>query len=219
MAVDRPDWSGGEVVTTEAPKSTGSHPDWPLAEPVETPKYLETEYPDMKAEIDEREAEIAAEVEAEERELVPVDGELPAQLIADWKADPAGETFRIAEAQSSALAVLEELDADDRQLAESGFHEMPEAAQTAILVELGLGGGGSCKSASEDELDTFAGSDEGAILVPFWRGKAGKNLGMVKQRLERIEAGMSNYERDAAWSWFDALPERAAIAAYCVLAS
>jgi hypothetical protein len=167
------------------------------------------------------EREIVAEAkaeEAEERALMPVDGELPAELISQWDNDPAGADFRRTEAASSALAIMDELDDHDRQLAESSFHDMPETVQSALLTELGLGGGGSCKSATEDELDTFSGSDEGAELVDFWKGRASKNLGMVHQRIKRIVGGLSASEQKAAWQFFDDLPSRGKIAALCVLA-
>ncbi len=72
---------------------------------------------------------------------------------------------------------------------------------------------------SQAELDHFAGSEAGSVLVPFWKGAAARKFGRVQQRIFRIEAGLSQSEQDAVWSWFDDLPERAAIAALCVLAA
>ena len=69
-----------------------------------------------------------------------------------------------------------------------------------------------------DDIEDFSDSPEGEILTDFWRGRTARNLGAVRQRLGRIEAGMSGSERDAAWQWFEAMPSRAKVAALCVLA-
>jgi hypothetical protein len=234
--IDRPDWGSepDEAFVPDPPteaqqrqavakaEKAERYPDWPLVEEPETPQYLATEFPDEAARIRQLDAELEAEVEADERAeghtVMVSDATLPADLAIAWDSDPAGAEYRLAEAQSSALVVLNELDADDRQLAESSFHDMPETVQSALLTELGLGGGGSCKSATEDELDTFSGSDEGAELVDFWKGRASKNLGMVHQRIKRIVGGLSASEQKAAWKFFDDLPSRGKIAALCVLA-
>ncbi len=88
----------------------------------------------------------------------------------------------------------------------------------AILGELSLGDAGSVKSASQAELDHFAGSEAGSVLVPFWKGAAARNFGRVQQRIFRIEADLSQSEQDAVWDWFDDLPSQGRIAVLCTLA-
>jgi len=104
------------------------------------------------------------------------------------------------------------------QTAEAGFHDLSDSAQTAILIELGLGGGGSAKSASKEQLAVFADSPEGHELTDFWQHRTAKNLGMALQRIGRIEAGMSAAEFDSTLEWFEGLSGRAKVVALCVLA-
>ena len=206
------DWS-------EQKNTPGRFADDPAEEPAASAR-LPTEYPDEVAEIRHRDAEIDAEIAREEAGLpVPSGGsDLPARLEAEWRNSSAGYDFRMAEAGGAVEGLLDALNTEDQIEVEQSFHALNGNVQAAILGELGLGGGGATRTASQADIDRFAASELGSVLVPFWRGRAGKNLGMVNQRIGRIEAGMSESDKAAMWSWFDDLPERAAVAALCVLA-
>ncbi len=66
--------------------------------------------------------------------------------------------------------------------------------------------GGSARAASEADLQRFASTPEGAELVKEWRGRAGRKLGVVRQRIDLMLKAMSPADMDRAMAWFDGLP-------------
>ena len=65
--------------------------------------------------------------------------------------------------------------------------------------------GGAVREASEIDLQRFASTPEGAELVQEWRGRAGRKLGSVRARMERMLDNMSPGEEETALAWFDNL--------------
>ncbi len=86
-----------------------------------------------------------------------------------------------------------------------GFDGLPQAAQTAIITELALSPGGAVREADAGELQHFATTEEGAELVQEWRSRAGRKVGTIHDRVQRILGGMSAGEQETALAWFDNL--------------
>ena len=94
---------------------------------------------------------------------------------------------------------------EDKAGFQNGFDALPAGVQTAIVSELALSPGGAVRMASQEELQRFASTPEGAELVAEWRSRAGRKIGDVRARMERILDGMSPAEEEKALDWFDAL--------------
>lgn len=67
----------------------------------------------------------------------------------------------------------------------------------AIFREIGQSYAGRVHHATPDELNEFAGTGAGSILVPKWRGDAGRRLGIALARIDRLEDGMSDETYDS----------------------
>lgn len=185
--------------------------------------YVKTEFPDEVAAMKKRDAEIDAEIAEEDREeganlpTVSDSVSLDPAMVSDWERS-GGADFHLGQVQSTAQALLDAFSSDERATVQSGFDALPDGVQTAVFTELAKAGQGRVQHASEAELEEFSSSPEGEVLTRFWRGKAERNVGIVRQRLSRIEAGMSKSEIESAWAFFEAMPSRAKIAVMCVLA-
>ena len=101
---------------------------------------------------------------------------------------------------------------------QSGFDVLPAGAQTAVFTELALPIGGYVREASEADLQRFASTEEGAELVAEWRSRAGRKLGSIRARMERMLDNMSAGEEETALNWFDDLPSPQAKAVLRALA-
>ena len=93
---------------------------------------------------------------------------------------------------------------DDRQGLQRAFDALPGGAQSAVIEELALHPG-HAGAASEHDLARFAATPEGAELVKEWRGRAARNLALLRSRLARMLARMSAADLDSSLAWFDGL--------------
>ncbi len=191
QSISRPDWS---APADDVPAPVEGRPDWPIepaepAEPAEeAPKYL-----------------------AEPEEVSPDHPPVVELTLTD--EHDAGI------AHGAVTAVLDAIPAADLAGFEAGFDALPPGAQQAIVGELALSDRAELEAwASDDELEEFATTPEGAELVSAWGDEADDRLGMIQARLSRIEANISPAAIDTMWAWFDSLPSAQAKAVYQVLA-
>ncbi len=125
-------------------------------------------------------------------------------MLDDWSRT-GGQEFHLGVAQGAARGVLDAMPVEDKAGFESGFDGLPQAAQTAIISELALSPGGAVREADAGELQHFATTEEGAELVQEWRSRAGRKVGTIHDRVQRILGGMSPGEEETALAWFDNL--------------
>ncbi len=125
-------------------------------------------------------------------------------MLDDW-ARTGGLEFHLGVAQGAAQAVLDAMPVEDKAGFESGFDGLPQAAQTAIITELALSPGGAVRLPNAEELQNFAADEAGGELVQEWRSRAGRKVGIIHDRVQRILGGMSEGEEKTALAWFDNL--------------
>ena len=125
-------------------------------------------------------------------------------MVADWQ-QTGGVEHHLGVAQGAAKAVLDAMPVEDKAGFRGGFDALPQAAQTAIISELALSPGGAVREADAGELQHFATTEEGAELVQEWRSRAGRKVGTIHDRVQRILGGMSDGEQEKALTWFDNL--------------
>ncbi len=125
-------------------------------------------------------------------------------MVADWQ-QTGGVEHHLGVAQGAAQAVLDAMPGDDQAGFRGGFDGLPQAAQTAIITELALLPGGGVRVANAEELQRFGEDEAGGELVQEWRSRAGRKLGIIHDRVQRILGGMSDGEQETALAWFDEL--------------
>ena len=191
--VERPDWGeGGE--NRDLVPSGGTNPDWGD----------ESDDPDA--------ALIDAGIFTQEQltalqtgKPMPADNEggLDPAMLAEWE-HAGGVEHHLGVAQTTARAALEAM--PDAEGFQSGFDSLPQGVQTAIFSYLAVSPGGSARTATETDLQQLATTPAGAELVEEWRGRAGRKLGGLGQRVDLMLDAMSPADEDRAIDWFDALP-------------
>lgn len=135
---------------------------------------------------------------------------LPSSLVAEWDESGAGADWHLQQAQSAAIAAVEKLDPETRgALIQSFDNALPEAVTAAILAEMGMGSSAIVRNATDSEVDEFASSDAGRILVHEWRGHANRNVATVGLRINRIIGRLSESDAEAAYAWLDNLSPKA----------
>ena len=129
-----------------------------------------------------------------------------------------GIEHHLGQAQGAARVALDAMPTIDQTEFEKGFDKLPSGAQTAVYAELALTPGGSVHQASEAELEHFASMPEGAELVQEWRSRAGRNVGIIHDRLNRMLERMSPADEETTWQWLENLPPAQAKANFRALA-
>ena len=130
-----------------------------------------------------------------------------------------GIEHHLGQAQGAARVVLDAMPTISNQAEfEKGVDKLPSRAQTAVYAELALTSGGSVHQASEAELEHFASMPEGAELVQEWRSRAGRNVGIIHDRLNRMLERMSPADGETTWQWLENLPPAQAKAIFRALA-
>lgn len=125
-------------------------------------------------------------------------------LLEEWE-NAAGVEYHLQTAQRSAQAALDGLEDEDRAALQTGFDGLPRGAQTAVFRFLALEPGGSSRSASNEALQEFASTEEGAELAKEWGREAGRLVGVVRSRMNLMLQSMTPEDRSAATEWFDRL--------------
>jgi len=143
-------------------------------------------------------------------------GALGPALVAEWEAS-GGFIARLAQAQRSAIAILERLDPDQRAAFTAGFDALPEGVRSTLFSEIALGTAGSARNASDTDVARFASTPEGRAMVKEWGHRVNRNLAVIRDRISRILVRMTAEDIDAAATWFDALPPTVAAAIYRML--
>jgi hypothetical protein len=122
------------------------------------------------------------------------------------------------QAASTAQAMLDEIEPEDRTGFQASFDALPEGAKTATYSYLPVDGGGSWGAAKEDAMASFASTPEGSQLVAEWGDKAPQRVAIVKGRIGLMLQSMTAADRTKAAAWFDALPSASARAVLKALA-
>ena len=142
---------------------------------------------------------------------------LDPEMLAEWDA-AGGVDYHLSTAQNAAKAMLDAMPGEDKAGFQTGFDGLPAGVQKSVFNELSLSPGGAVRVASEADLQRFASTEEGAELVTEWGSRAGRKIGDVRARMERMLDGMSPAEEEKALTWFDALPSPQAKAVLKTLA-
>lgn len=140
---------------------------------------------------------------------VTVPPDLDEDLAASW-SEEGGVSIRLDVAQAAVKNILNQLEPDLALEVLTSFNRLPSGIQNAVYREFSLGSPGYVKSASDDDVSVFSRSEDGAELVREWRGKAGRNVAVIRNRLRRLMSGMNEADREAVWSWFGELDAGAA---------
>ena len=159
MAIDRPDWSGTELVPAESNLPTSGYL------PVEV--YSNDGYRADDA--------FAPPMLADPPSIASILDGLPAGLVESWDNDGAGAGFRLQQAQGAVIAILENLPADAQEELVSSFDWLPQSAQAAIFQELALGSAASVLPATDGQIAEYAETAAGALVVAAWGGRAPRN--------------------------------------------
>ena len=61
------------------------------------------------------------------------------------------------------------------------------------------------REANAEELQNFAADEAGGELVQEWRSRAGRKVGIIHDRVQRMLGGMSDGEQETALNWFYSL--------------
>jgi hypothetical protein len=139
-----------------------------------------------------------------------VPSDLDTDLAASWALE-GGVSIRLGVAQAAVKSVLNQLEPDLAREVLTSFNRLPSGIRNSVYREFSLGSSGYVKSASNDEVSAFSKSEDGAELVREWRGKAGRNVAVVRNRLNRLMSSMNEADRETAWGWFGGLDATAAM--------
>ncbi|MEP1576001.1 hypothetical protein [Roseibium album] len=147
-------------------------------------------------------------------DLVVIPENLPAGLESDWETSGAGAGISLAVAQSQALGALNDMDAETVTETTAAIDALSENTQKAIFQELSLGGVGRCRPATDAEVEKIRSDPAGQELMSLFGTRATTALGKIKTRVQRIEASLSDDEKDALWNMVADLDESAAISIF-----
>ena len=184
--VERPDW--GEGGESRALVPSGGIEDDPDAALVDAGVFTQSELTALQT-----------------GKSMPADNEgtLDPAMLAEWERT-GGVEHHLGVVQATARTVLEAM--PDPEGFQSGFDALPQGAQTAIYSYLAMSPGGSARAASEADLERLAEIPEGAELIDEWGGRAGRKLGVLRQRIVLMVEAMSPADMDRALVWLDELP-------------
>jgi len=193
MPVERPDWEPTEAPEPlpQRPQSI-SRPDWIDGVEVSAPPVRQQgiERPDWQIEEEE-----GAELEPEPVVTTP---------------DPRQEAL-----QASVAVAMDSIPAEYVEDFEAGFDELPDGVQTAIADALGEV---SSTATDAEGLGRFAEMDEGRELLDEWGEEASNRVGLIQDRVARIESTASLSDVEAMWDWYDNLSPGQAMAVLKALA-
>lgn len=146
-------------------------------------------------------------------DLVVIPENLPAGLADEW-SEAGGTGTMLAVAQSQALSMLDDLDETTVTETTAAIDRLSENTQKAIFQELSLGGVGRARPASDAEVEKVRSDPAGTELLQAFGGRAATALGKIKTRVARIEAALSDDEKDALWNMIGELDESAVISIF-----
>lgn len=146
-------------------------------------------------------------------DLVAIPDNLPAGLADEWDQSGGAGTM-LAVAQSQAMSMLDDLDEETVTETTAAIDRLSENTQKAIFQELSLGGVGKCRPATDAELEKVRSDPAGQELMSLFGNRAPVALGKIKTRVARIEAALSDDEKDALWTMIADLDESAAISIF-----
>lgn len=129
------------------------------------------------------------------------------------------EEYRFAVALEAARGVTRRLDAAAQADFINHFEaSLSDTAKAAVIDELGAGGPGNVRSATQEQIDDFArGSEAGARCVKSWSGRAARRVGVLLHRTERLARAVSETDRAAIDTWLRLEPEDTRFAIYQTL--
>lgn len=201
--IERPDWGAGTALATVE------------ADTAVAPAEAESTF--AEPEVERRYRSFVAS-RMSKASLPPTEARevLAPALAAEWDAS-GGFAARLAQAQRSAITILERLDPIGRADFIAAFDGLPEAIRTTLFSEISLGSSGSVRQASDVDVARFASTSEGRDLVDEWGPRARRHVAIVRDRIGRILKRMSAEEAEAATEWFETLPPAAAASVYRML--
>ena len=162
--------------------------------------------------MQKREIALLAEREA----LANGTGNLPKAVLDEWeRTDGVGPNLE--RARGTAQVALDELGEAEGASLVQGFDSLPEGAQAAAFRFLAIAPGRAAP-ASEDAVQAFGSTEEGASLIQEWGRQAATNIGTVRTRIELIASSMNEADRAAATAWFENLSPTQAAAVMRALA-
>lgn len=146
-------------------------------------------------------------------EVAIIPENLPAGLADEWDQSGGAGTM-LAVAQSQALSMLDDLDETTVKETTAAIDRLSENTQKAIFQELSLGGVGKCRAATDAEVEKIRADPAGQELMSLFGNRAHVALGKIRVRVARIEAGLSEVERNKLWNMIGDLDESAAISIF-----
>lgn len=146
-------------------------------------------------------------------ELVSIPDNLPEGLEQEW-SEAGGAGVMLAVAQSQALGALNDLDEETVNEVTTSFDALSENTQKAIFQELSLGGVGKARAATDAEVAKIRSDPAGVELMAAFGNRAPVALGKIKTRVGRIEASLSDAERESLWNAVASLDESAVISIF-----
>ncbi|TGR22404.1 MULTISPECIES: hypothetical protein [unclassified Mesorhizobium] len=127
------------------------------------------------------------------------------RLVYDWSRDGAFQT-RLANVQKDVGEIVREAGNNRRQRAfmERFTQEVPAAVEVALMDEFATGAPWSTP-ASSGEIDLFATTPAGKIMVQHWGAEAAEKVGVLRQRAARLTDMLDEDSAADLWAWFENL--------------
>ena len=107
-------------------------------------------------------------------------------LVAEWSGDGNGFAENLRTAQGALATILEDLPREERVALMAGVSGLGDAAEVALMRELAAPAPSGFRPATKTDVESFAASDVGKLLMREWRQSADRKLGKVQARMQRL---------------------------------
>lgn len=91
-----------------------------------------------------------------------------------------------------------------RHLMQTFTESVPPAVEVALMDEFATGAPWS-PPASQGEIDLFATTQAGKIMVQLWGAEAAERVGILRKRAARLADNLTEDEAADLWAWFGGL--------------
>lgn len=135
------------------------------------------------------------------------------ELVKEWDS-AGGFEPQLRNAQGAAMAVLDQLEPAVAGDLLRVFETLPPTIQRVVYQDMALGSPVVYRDADSGLVERFATTSKGRRLVNEWGSRAGRNVAMVRWRLNRMVDRMSPEDGDRFRKWFDDLSTAQVTAIY-----
>ncbi|TIP42430.1 MAG: hypothetical protein E5X77_24185 [Mesorhizobium sp.] len=127
------------------------------------------------------------------------------KLVGEWER-MGGFRMILSSVQKDVGEIVKEAGNNLRQryLMQTFTEAVPLAAEVALMDEFASGVPWA-PPASQGEIDLFAKTEAGKIMVQHWGREAPERVGILRKRAARLVDSLTEDEAADLWAWFDGL--------------